>query len=159
MAEVIMRGFALFCAGILVGCGRSDVQPASNTTAAAPATPESRAASSLPDVAGKWKLRTMDETGGNIVESELTATADTSGWRLTRPDGKTVPVRVVAIGGDSIITEAGPYESALRKGVQVRSRLVLRLQVGKLVGTNEARYSIGGRDSVANRPAEATHAP
>ena len=155
-----MDRFAFFCcAAILVGCGKSEVQPARDTTAAAPAAPESRAAISLADIAGKWRLRTMDEAGGNVVESELTATADTSGWTLTRPDGKTVPVRVAAVGGDSIITEAGPYESALRKGVQVRARMVLRLQEGKLVGTTEARYTMSGRDSVAHRPTEGTRAP
>ena len=155
-----MRRFAFFCcAAILVGCGKSEVQPARDTTAVAPATPESRAAISLADIAGKWRLRTMDEAGGNVVESELTATADTSGWTLTRPDRKTVPVRVVAVAGDSIITEAGPYESALRKGVQVRARMVLRLQEGKLVGTTEARYTMKGGDSVANRPTEGTRAP
>jgi hypothetical protein len=155
-----MRRFAFFCcAAILVGCGKSEVQPARDTTAVAPATPESRAAISLADIAGNWRLRTMDEAGGNVVESELTATADTSGWALTRPDRKTVPVRVVAVGGDSIITEAGPYESALRKGVQVRARMVLRLQEGKLVGTTEARYTMSGGDSVAHRPTEGTRAP
>ena len=155
-----MRRFAFFCcAAILVGCGKSEVQPARETTAAAPATPESRAAISLANIAGKWRLRTMDEAGGNVVESELTATADTSGWTLTRPSRKTVPVRVVAVGGDSIITEAGPYESALRKGVPVRARMVLRLQEGKLVGTTEARYTLSGGDSVAHRPTEATRAP
>src|ERR1041384_1413172 len=143
-----MRRFAFFsCAAMLAGCGKSEVQPARDTTAVAPATSESRAALSLSDLAGKWKLRTMEEAGGNVVESELTATADTSGWTLTRPDGKTVPVRVAAVGGDSIITEAGPYESALRKGVQVRARVVLRLQEGKLVGTTEARYTLRGGDS------------
>jgi hypothetical protein len=155
-----MRCFAFFfCAAILVGCGKSEVQPARDTTAVAPATPETQAAISLADIAGKWKLRTMDEAGGNVVESELTATADTSGWTLTRPNGKTVPVRVVAVGGDSIITEAGPYESALRKGVQVRARTVIRLREGKLVGTTEARYTMKGGDSVANRPTEGTRAP
>jgi hypothetical protein len=155
-----MDRFAFFCcAAILVGCGKSEVQPARDTTAVAPATPESRAAISLADIAGKWRLRTMDEAGGNVVESELTATADTSGWTLTRPDRKTVPVRVVAVGGDSIVTEAGPYESALRKGVQVRARTVLRLQEGKLVGTTEVRYAMTGGDSVAHRPTEGTRAP
>ena len=149
-----MRRFAFFCcAAILVGCGKSEVQPARDTTA------ESRAGISLADIAGKWRLRTMDEAGGNVVESELTATADTSGWTLTRPDRKTVPVRVVAVGGDSIITEAGPYESALRKGVQVRARMVLRLQEGKLLGTTEARYAMSGGDSVAHRSTEGTRAP
>ena len=155
-----MRRFAFSCcAAILVGCGKSEVQPARDTTAVAPATPESRAAISLADLAGKWRLRTTDEAGGNVVESELTATADTSGWTLTRPDRKIVPVRVVAVSGDSIITEAGPYESALRKGVQVRARMVLRLQEGKLVGTTEARYAMSGGDSVAHRPAEGTRVP
>jgi hypothetical protein len=155
-----MRRFAfLCCAAILVGCGKSEVQPTRDTTAVAPATPESRAAISLADIAGKWRLRTMDEAGGNVVESELTATADTSGWTLTRPDRKTVPVRVVAVGGDSIITEAGPYESALRKGVQVRARMVLRLQEGKVVGNTEARYTMSGGDSVAHRPTEGTRMP
>lgn len=155
-----MRRFACFCcAAILVGCGKSEVQPTRDTTAMAPATPESPATMSLADIAGKWKLRTMDEAGGNVVESELTTTADTSGWTLTRPNGKIVPVRVVGVSGDSIITEAGPYESAIRKGVQVRARMVLRLQEGKLVGTNEARYALSGGDSVASRPAEATRVP
>ena len=150
------RSAFLYCAAVLVGCGKSDVQPARDTTAAAPASP---AGMSLADVAGKWRLRTTDEAGGNAVECQLTATADTSGWTLTRPDGKTVPMRVVAVGGDSVITEAGPYESALRKGVPVRSRMVLRLQGGKLVGTTEARYTLSGGDSVANRPAEGTRVP
>jgi hypothetical protein len=101
----------------------------------------------------------MDSAGANVVESELTATADTSGWTLTRPDRTTVPMRVVAVGGDSIVTEAGPYESALRKGVQVRARMVLRLQGGKLVGTTEARYALSGGDSVAHRPLEGMRAP
>jgi hypothetical protein len=157
-----MRRFALFCsAAVLIGCTKPDDQPASDTTAAAPAPPETPATISLADVAGKWIVRTTDEAGGNVVESEMTTTADTSGWTLTLPKRKPIPVRVVAVGGDSIVTEAGPFESVLRKGVQVTTRAVYRLQDGKLVGTTEARYaaSAGGRDSVANRPTEATRAP
>jgi hypothetical protein len=155
-----MGRFALFCCSIiLVGCGKSEVRAARDSMAEAPTTSESRAAISLDSIAGKWRLRTMDEAGGNVVESELTATADTSGWTLTRPNGKQVPVHVVAVGGDSIITEAGPYESALRKGIPVRARMVLRLQAGKLVGSTEARYAMSGRDSVARRPTEGTRAP
>jgi hypothetical protein len=154
-----MRHFAFCCAAILAGCGKPQVQPPRDTTAVAPATAESRAEISLAAIAGKWRLRTMDEAGGNVVESELTATADSSGWTLTRPNRQTLPVRVVAVSGDSIITEAGPYESALRKGVQVRARTVLRLQEGKLVGTTEARYTMSGGDSVARRPTEGTRAP
>ena len=155
-----MRYPAVFCcAAILVGCGKSEVPPPRDTTAMAPAAPERPAAISLADLAGKWKLRTTDEAGGNAVESGLAATADTTGWTLTRPGGKVVPVRVVAVAGDSLVLEPAPYESALRKGVQVRARMVLRLQAGKLVGTNEARDALSGGDSVARRPAEGTRAP
>jgi hypothetical protein len=143
---------------MLVGCGKAQDRQATDTTAAVTPAPESAAPSAPADFAGKWKLRTTDEAGGQAVESELTATADTSGWTLKRPNGKTLPVRVLAMGGDSIVLEAGPYESALRKGVPVRSRMALRLQDGKLVGTNEARYALKGGDSVAQRPAEGTRA-
>jgi len=110
--------------------------------AAAPATPAASATISLAD-AGKWKIRSTDEAGGNVVEVELLAMADTSGWTLTGPNRKPIPVRVSAVAGDSIVTEAGPYESFLRKGVQVRTRSVNRLQNGKLVGTIEARFDEG----------------
>ena len=93
-----------------------------------------------------------------MVETELVATADTSGWTMTFPNRKPVPVRVVAVAGDSIITESGPFESFIRKGVQVTTRTVNRLQDGRLVGTIEARYATKAGDSVALRPTEATRA-
>jgi hypothetical protein len=68
-------------------------------------------------------------------------------------------VRVVAVDGDSIVTESGPFESVLRKGVQVNSRVVMRLQDGKLVGTTTARYQVSGPDTLATLKLEATRAP
>jgi len=160
-----MRRFALFCcAAVLGGCAKSenraaDDRTAMDTAAAAPATPAASPAISLADVAGKWKVRSTDEAGGNVIETKLVATADTSGWTLTGPNRKPVPVRVIAVAGDSIVTEAGPFESFIRKGVQVTTRAVYRLQGGKLVGTTEARYATKGGDSVAQRPTEGTRAP
>ena len=160
-----MRRFALFsCAALLAACAKSekrtaDDQTAMDTAAAVPATPAAAPAVKLADVAGKWKIRTTDEAGGNVVETELKATADTSGWTLTAPNRKPVPVRVVAVAGDSLVTEAGPYESFILKGTQVTTRTVYRLQGDKLVGTTEARYALKGQDSVARRPTEGTRAP
>jgi hypothetical protein len=54
----------------------------------------------------------------------------------------------VTIGGDSIITEAGPFESVRRKGVQVRTNSVMRLQDGNLVGNSVAHYVTKAADSV-----------
>src|SRR5262245_32576292 len=103
-----MRRFALCSvAAMLVGCAKSESRPAADTTAAAPAAAapaaEGPAPISLADIAGKWKLKTTDEAGKNVVESQFTATADTTGWKLTRPNGKSLPMHVT-VSGDSIIT-------------------------------------------------------
>jgi hypothetical protein len=125
----------------------------------APSAPAASATLSLADVAGKWKMRSTDEGGGNPVEVEMVATADTSGWTLNGPKRKPIPIRVVAVAGDSIVTESGPYESFIRKGMKVTTRTVTRLQNGKLVGTIDARYATKSGDSVAHRLTEGTRVP
>jgi hypothetical protein len=160
-----MRHLAvLCCAAILVGCTKSedraaDDQTAMDTAAAAPETPAASATISLADVAGKWKIRSTDDDGGNVLETGLVATADTSGWTMSAPNRKPIPVRVVAVAGDSIVTEAGPFESFIRKGVQVTARYVSRLQDGKLVGTIEGHFATKSGDSVAHRRLEGTRVP
>lgn len=156
-----MQRLTLFaCAIVLAGCtkaeDRSTGAATTGDTAAPAATTAEASAISLSDVAGTWKVRSTDERGGTPVETEIRATADTSGWTMVGPDKKTVPVKVVAVGGDSIVTEAGPFPSYVLKGAKVSIRTVYRLQGDKLVGTTEARYKIRGRDSVALRPAEGT---
>jgi hypothetical protein len=150
----------LSCAALLGGCGRPEDRSVGagttiDTMEAASATAETGTLS-LSELAGTWKVRSTDERGGTPVETEVRVTADTSGWTMTGPTGKPVPVRVLAVAGDSVITEAGPFESFVRKGVQVTTRTVYRFEGDKLVGTTEARYKIGGRDSVAQRRTEGT---
>ena len=165
-----MRCFPLLCAAaLLAGCSKPasrapDEHAAMDTSAPAgpapQAAPAPAATISLADIAGKWKMRTTDESGGHPVEVVLNATADSSGWTITAPKRKPVPLRVVAVAGDSIVTESVPYESFILKGVQVTTRNVSRLQDGKLVGVNEAHYALkGGRDSVARRPSVGTRMP
>jgi hypothetical protein len=162
-----MRCFPLICAtAVLAGCGKpasraADEHATMDTSAqagpAAQAMPAPAATISLADIAGKWKMRTTDESGGHPVESVLNATADSSGWTMTVPKRKPVPLRVAAVAGDSIVTQSDPYESFILKGVQVTTRTVSRLQDGKLVGVTEAHYALkGGRDSVARRPTVGT---
>ncbi len=153
------------CAAVvLVGCAKSEQQQAKDTTAeAAPAstaapTPPPPAAISLADVAGKWSMTTMTEKGDStLVKYELVATGDTTGWTFNFPKRKPVPAHV-AVGRDSIVIDAGPYESVLRKGVQVTIHSVARLQGGKLVGTTVARYATHGPDSLRNLRFEGTRA-
>ena len=148
----------IYCAVALVACTNAG-EKAADSSAAAPAPAPAPATISLADVAGKWAIRSTDAAGGSPSQSELTATADTSGWTWKLSNGKTVPVRVVAVGGDSIVTEAGPYESVLRPGIQTRNRTVYHLRDGKLVGTIEAHYAIPSGDSTAQRRSEGTRVP
>lgn len=125
----------------------------------APPAPAAPAPIQLADIAGTWAVTVMGESSDSaLLKFEMVATADTTGWVFNFPNWKPVPIRVVALEADSIVTEAGPFESNLRKGVQVTSRTVNRLQDGKLVGTTTARYP-SGPDSVRHFRFEGTRAP
>ncbi|MBK7351879.1 MAG: hypothetical protein IPJ95_07025 [Gemmatimonadetes bacterium] len=153
-----MRAFTLCCTlALLAGCAKPEQQAAADTTAAlgagAPAT------ISLASVAGRWNSEVkLAGTGQAVLTMEITATADTSGWAFTFPGKPPVPVRVIAVDGDSIVTEAGPYDSALRPGTMVTTRSVMRLVGDKLVGTAAAHYDGTPADSVVQLSTEATRA-
>jgi len=152
------------CFAVLFACAKTEKQPAADTGAApasaAPAAPAMPATLSVADLTGKWAIRATAQTkDSTVVNFEMVAGADTSGWTLNFPKRKPVPLRIIAMAGDSIVTEAGPYESVLRKGVQVTTRSTLRLQDGKLVGTSVARYVTRRPDSVVTLRMEGTRAP
>src|SRR5437868_9507616 len=101
---------------------------ASTTTTAAPG------AVNLADVAGKWNMKAVPMSGDTTPTTYvLTATSNTSGWSFTFPGRAPVPVKV-NVGGDSIMFAAGPYSSVRRKGVQVTTYGVARLQSAQLNG-------------------------
>jgi hypothetical protein len=155
-----MRFLALLCcAAVAAGCSKPEQTPAQDTTAVV--TPPPPAPISLAEVAGTWTVRSMAEGSDSVlVTTTMVATADTSGWSITLPGrAKPVPSRVVAVAGDSIVTEAGPYESVLRKGVQVTTNSVMRLRDGKLVGTTVAHYKTAAADSVVRLRTEGTRVP
>jgi hypothetical protein len=158
-----MRHIALCCcAVVLVGCNKPKEQPpAAEAPAAAPETPAAPPAAApiaLADLAGKWNMRTMPENSDStLIKFEMDATGDTTGWVSHFPKRKPVPLHVT-VAGDSIVLDAGPYESVLRKGVQVTTHSVERLQDGKLVGTTTAHYATSGPDSVRQLRVEGTRA-
>ena len=152
---------ACCCAAVLVGCSKPEQQQAkytmadsAATTAAAP-PPAPAPTISLADVAGKWQMKTMNEKDSVLLKYELVV--DSAGWTLHFPKRKPVQGHAT-VSGDSIILDAGPYESLLRKGVQVTTHGVVRLQNGNLVGTTVAHYNTKGADSVLNLKTEGTRA-
>jgi hypothetical protein len=99
----------------------------------------------LADVAGTWNDKAMVGPRDSVVStSVITATADGKGWTLKFPNRDPLPERVVAVGGDSIVTEVGPYPSILRPGETVTLlRSVTHYKGNVFHGTFEARYSSG----------------
>jgi hypothetical protein len=147
-----MRRLALFsCAIAFVACTKADTPPADTAAAVAPVEPAPAppAPISLAAVAGKYDVNGKYEgTDSTVVKYVLTTTADTTGWSITFPNRKPIPMHIVSVAGDSIVMKAGPYESAIRKGVMVRTNTVNRLENGKLVGRTVAHYATKGSDTV-----------
>jgi hypothetical protein len=147
---------ALACSALLfAACAKKDnaavdtsstsASTTASTTSAAPAP----ANINLADVAGKWNMRSAPTSGTDTTPTTyvLTATNTQTGWTLTFPGRKPMPVQI-ATGGDSIVITAAPYASVRRKGLQVSTVGVLRLQNGDLVGTTTAHYQTKSPDSV-----------
>ena len=142
------------CAAVLAGCAKKEAAVdttsamASSTTTSTAATTVAPAPINLADVAGKWDMRSVPTTGDTSATTfVLTATGNTSGWSLKFTGKAAVPARVT-VDGDSIIMAAGPYSSVRRKGVQVTTNSVTRLQNGSLVGSTTAHYNVKTADSV-----------
>ena len=155
-----MRAALLCTAVLLAACARADDGATDTATpvAAAPATPAPLA---LADIAGVWDVKGTNMAGDStIITYTVNATADTSGWTLTFPGRQPIPLRVVTVAGDSAVVEGGPFESALRRGVRVRTSSVMRMQDGKLIGHNTSRYlNVKTADSVVMMRSEGTRRP
>ena len=137
------RSAMMLVVALAVGCAPSDEPPPGSDEAQAPT------AGVLEALSGEWVVTGLAEASDSVlITYDLHATSTSEGWTTTLPDREPMAVRVVAVEGDSVVTEAGPFESALRPGVMVTTRSVMRLQDGALTGTIVARYASGDADSV-----------
>ena len=113
--------------------------------AAAPAA-HPTAASAKTAVARTWAIESSVKTAAGtdtVVHSLVSATADTRGWMTHLAGRAPIPTRVAAMGGDSVVTEAGPFESVARPGQTVTTHETLHFKDDAVWGTIEARYSNG----------------
>lgn len=140
-------------AAVLAGCSTPEAPPAE------PPAPPAAATLNLADLAGTWNMRTMAEgSDSTLVTYTMTLTGTTEGWTINLPGRDPMPM-TVTVSGDSVMTNVAPYESVLRKGVQVSTSSVVRLVGGRLVGTTMARYATTGADSMVRLRMEGTRAP
>jgi len=106
--------------------------------------PAQRAGIKLSDVAGTWDVKSMAGPKDSVVvPSVVKAKADGKGWTMKLANREPIPVRVVAVGGDSVVTEAGPFESVLRPGQMVTTHTVGHYKGDTMTGAIEARYASG----------------
>ena len=141
------------CAAVLAGCAKKenaaiDTSSAMASSTASTTTTSTSGAVNLADVAGKWNMKAVPMSGDTIPTTYvLTATNNTSGWTITFPGRPPIPVKV-STDADSIMLQAGPFESVRRKGVQVTTFSVARLQSGVINGSTTAHYKTSRADSV-----------
>ncbi len=151
---------AACCAVIIAACAGD--KSAEDSTAAAPpaASPPAASTVSLADVAGTWSVRAVPESGSDTTTTTYTlkATADTTGWTMTFPGGSPLPL-TVRVDGDSILAQAGPYDSVRRRGMKVTTNSVTRVNGNTLTGTSVARYQTTGADSVLRLRLTGTRTP
>lgn len=101
----------------------------------------------MSDIAGVWDAKTMVGPNDSVVVTEvLTVTADGKGWTMAFPGrAEAVPVKMVSMSGDSVVTDAGPYPSALRAGQMVTVHMVAHYKGDTMWGTALAVYGSGDK--------------
>lgn len=148
-----MRRLALLSSIVFaVACTKAESPPADTGMAApapAPAAVAPAAAPiSLKDVAGTYTVTGKNEAGDStLLTYTLNAAADTTGWNIVFTNGQKVSQHVM-VDGDSIIADAGPYSSFLRKGLKVTTHTVFHVDNGKLMSRTVAHYNVKTADSV-----------
>ena len=146
------RAALILALPLLFACTKKDEAPAADTSAVAAAEP------AAPSVAGSWAFTVMPADRDTVLSTyTLVATNDQNGWTLTFPGRDPIPVRVVLMSNDSIVTDTGPFESSVYKSVKVNLvHTNLHLDGDKLSGTGIAHYDRKTADSVVNLRQEGT---
>lgn len=151
----ITKLFPVLAAALLLVSCAEEADDATDETVADTTAVEAGIA--LADIAGTWNMRSVPVTGDTTATVyQLVATS--TDITLNFPDRDPIVGRTV-LAGDSIVMEAGPYESVRRAGVQVWTHAVYRLEGDRLVGMVDAHYETAGADSVLTLHSEGTRAP
>jgi hypothetical protein len=150
-----MRRTALLAVVVLAACSKADTAATADTGAVAAVEPA--AASSLASMAGMWNVNVMPADRDTVLTSYVLNTTDSANWTFTftgRTDA--IPMRVTGTSGDTILTEAGPFDSGVRSGQKVSVKNKSWLQDAKLMMLVDANYAGTPADSIVRLRAEGT---
>ncbi len=97
------------------------------------------------DFAGRWEgTMTFGPHDSLTLRYVLTNNEADEAWTLTLPDHRSIQTRVVALAGDSLVTEAEPVPSVLGPAHgMTRLRTVMHYGGNTLTGSIEVRYPSG----------------
>lgn len=137
-----MRRILALCTVVAVACAKNE-QPADTTAAAAPPPPPPSITAA--DLTGTWDMKTMPMDRDTVLTTgTMTSTGAADGWTMTLGASKTaIPVRIVSMAGDSVVSETGVFNSAVRRGQKVSIHSIQHLRDGKLTGVVHAKYANG----------------
>ncbi|MFN0181229.1 MAG: hypothetical protein ACKVZ0_20675 [Gemmatimonadales bacterium] len=109
------------------------------------------------DFAGTWNGEAMLDGTPNPVKSVVTLGADGSGT-ITLEGRSAIPATVI-MSGDSLVIESAEYESVLRPGVMVTTRVAQVRVDGMLKGNMVANYKMPDGLTVVKGTWSSTKAP
>lgn len=145
----------LLLAVVATACTSKEAPPAADTTAMAP--PEAAPTMSLASAAGMWNVNVMPADRDTVLTSYVLNATDSAAWKFTFT-GRTdeIPMRIIGMSGDTLLTEAGPFKSGVRSGQDVSVKTKSWMQDGKMMMSVDAHYAGTPADSIVKLRAEGT---
>lgn len=95
------------------------------------------------DLAGMWKIQAMIGPKDSVVSTSTTRNKSDGTSTVQFPKRQPIEARTLTMGGDSVVSEVGPYESVLRPGVMVTTQTTAHVKGNDMTGTFVAVYSTG----------------
>ena len=145
------RGGPVLVAFLLASCA-----PADDAAEEQPADTAAMPAPGAVDASGTWDMRAVP-VSGDTTPTVFQIQVANGNWTLLLPNRDPIPATVV-MEGDSIIVDAGPYQSVRRAGTTVTTHSVYRIMGDQMTGTTVARYQTSGADSVLHLTSSGTRA-
>jgi hypothetical protein len=148
-----MRSISLLLAiALLAACAPKEEQPTAEV--APPATQAAPYAA----YEGSWSSTSMVDGTADPVAGTMMLTGDGVGSTMSLPDRPNIPI-TLSMSGDSLVVTTAEYESVLRKGVMVTTRVASVMDGAMLKGSLEATYQTPNGPLVVKGTSESKRAP
>jgi hypothetical protein len=111
--------------------------------------PPAPPAMSMSSLAGMWNVNVMPPDRDTVLTSYVLDATDSTAWKFTFT-GRTdvIPMGVTGMSGDTLLTEAGPFDSGVRSGQRVSVKAKNWVQDGQIISAVESHYEGTPADSI-----------